>query len=232
MVRRRGPTQSPDCSDRLISLVYPALTLGARRAFRLYGDGENELMSRIRPKRFAHVVYRTRRFDSMNEWYLKVFDGKIQFCNAILAFITYDDEHHRVALVNMSLLDPDGQEFERIGQIGVDHVAYAYGSLKELLENWEQLKSFGIEPYWAVHHGVTASLYYRDPDGNRMEFQVDSYPTIEETNVFMQGPGYAENPIGVDFNPGDWLTQLRSGVPEAQFLVRTNHHPISNFREL
>jgi len=54
----------------------------------------------IRPTKFAHVVYRTRRFDAMVNWYQTVFGATIQYRNPALAFLTYDDEHHRVALLN------------------------------------------------------------------------------------------------------------------------------------
>ena len=63
-------------------------------------------MSRIRPSRFVHVVYRTRRFDEMIAWYQAVFDCKVQYQNPALAFLTYDDEHHRVALINMAAVGP------------------------------------------------------------------------------------------------------------------------------
>jgi catechol-2,3-dioxygenase len=168
----------------------------------------------------------------MIEWYRKVFDARIQFRNDLLAFLTYDEEHHRFALANMAVLDPRGRDLDRNGAIGVDHVAYTFGSLRELLENWEQLKTMGVEPYFNVHHGITISLYYRDPDGNKMEFQVDSYRTSEEANAFMTGPGYAENPIGVEFNPEEWLSQLRAGVPDTQFLVRTKHQPVPAIADL
>jgi catechol-2,3-dioxygenase len=162
----------------------------------------------------------------MLDWYKKVFDARIQFQNPMLAFLTYDDEHHRFAFANMSAIDPAGTELDHVGKIGVDHVAYAYRSLRELLENWEQLKTIGITPYWSLHHGITVSLYYADPDGNQMEFQVDSYLTNEEANAFMAGPGYAMNPVGVEFDPAAWLAQLRSGAPETDYLVRTVHEPI------
>ena len=44
-------------------------------------------MSRIRPAKFVHVVYRTRRFEQMLQI---VFDAKIQHQNPALAFLTYD----------------------------------------------------------------------------------------------------------------------------------------------
>ena len=187
-------------------------------------------MTRIRPAKFAHVVYRTRRFARMVQWYKSVFDAKIQFQNDMLAFLTYDEEHHRIAFANLTVLDPEGAAEERRGKIGVDHVAYTFRSLRELFENYEQLKSDGITPYWCIHHGVTVSLYYADPDGNQMEFQVDSYPTNEEANAYMYGPNYKANAMGVEYNPDEWLARLRAGTPESAFLIRTVDEPISPYR--
>lgn len=40
-------------------------------------------MSRVRPVRFVHVVYRTRRFDEMIGWYATVFDADVQYKNPV-----------------------------------------------------------------------------------------------------------------------------------------------------
>lgn len=187
-------------------------------------------MSRIRPSKFVHVVYRTRRFEQMLRWYQTVFDAEVQHRDAALAFLTYDGEHHRFALANLDVLAPGGAEMDRHGAIGVDHVAYTYGSLGELFENYAQLAAQGIKPYWCIHHGITVSMYYADPDGNQMEFQVDSFGSNEQANAFMAGPHFAANPIGVEFDPDDWLARLRAGTPESQFLLRQTDDPISPFR--
>jgi serine/threonine protein kinase len=189
-----------------------------------------EPMSRIRPKEFAHVVYRTRRFAQMLHWYETVFDAKVQHQNPALAFLTYDDEHHRFAFVNMAVFQPNGTDTDRQGAVGVDHVAYTYASVSDLLENYAFLKEHGITPFWCIHHGMTIALYYADPDGNQMEFQVDSFTTKEEANDYMNGPLFAANPLGVEFNPDEWLTRIRSGAPESDFLVRTVHEPVSPLR--
>ncbi len=186
-------------------------------------------MSNIRPTKFAHVVYRTRRFEQMLHWYETVFGAVIQYQNPGLAFLTYDDEHHRFAFANMALFQPDGTEMERSGAIGVDHVAYTYASLRDLLENYARLKEEGISPYWRIHHGITASLYYADPDGNQMEFQVDSYNSSEEANAFINAHWDA-NPLGVEFDPDEWLSRLRAGAPESEFLLRRIHEPVSPLR--
>jgi len=161
---------------------------------------------------------------------LRKFDAKIQYQNPVLAFLTYDDEHHRFALANLDTLQPDGSETEKQGLIGIDHVAYTYASLEDLLENYEQLKAKGIEPYWCVHHGMTVSMYYADPDGNQMEFQVDVFDSSEESNAYMSGPIVAANPIGVEYDPEDWLAQIHAGKSASDFLIRQIHEPISPIR--
>jgi catechol-2,3-dioxygenase len=187
-------------------------------------------MSRTHPAKFVHVAYRTRRFEQMLRWYQTVFDAKVQHQNPVLAFLTYDDEHHRFALANLDILAPEGTEADRRGVIGVDHVAYTYASLNDLFENYAQLKAQGIRPYWCIHHGISVSMYYADPDGNQMEFQVDSYGSNEEANAFLAGPHFAANPIGVEYDPEDWLARLRAGAPASEFLRRQTDEPTSPIR--
>lgn len=186
-------------------------------------------MPHARPTKVAHVVYRTRRFDEMLRWYQEVFDARVQYRNPALAFLTFDNEHHRFALANMSVLQPDGSGADRQGAIGVDHVGYSYASLRDLLENYALLKEKGITPYWCIHHGITASLYYADPDGNQMEFQVDCLESSEDASEFMSKL-FEVNPIGVEFDPGEWLARLRAGEPETSLLKRQTHHPVSPLR--
>src|SRR5271154_2127437 len=132
-----------------------------------------------KPVKFAHVVYMTRRYDEMIAWYRDVFEATVVHQSPAMAFLTYDDEHHRIAFANLDLLKPDAEGQGQRGDIGVNHVAYTYADIGDLLRTYARLKDAGIVPYWPVHHGPTLSLYYRDPDGNRMEFQVDC-GTVEE----------------------------------------------------
>jgi len=150
-----------------------------------------------KPTKFAHVVYRTRRFEEMLEWYETVFGAQVQHKNPALAFLTYDEEHHRFAFLNLAVADPDGTpESER---------------------------------RWCVHHGLTASLYYADPDGNQIEFQVDAFAD-GGCNEFIRGEEMTLNPVGVEFDPDDWLSRLRGGTPESDLRIRKVHEPISPIR--
>ena len=153
-----------------------------------------------RPSKLAHVVYMTRRYEEMLSWYEEVFEARVQYQNPAFAFLTYDDEHHRFAFANMSISNPDGLDSQAVSKLGVNHVGYTYANAGELLENYDRLKQAGITPYWSVHHGVTLSMYYRDPDGNRMEFQVDCCANADEAHEFMHSEAFTANPVGVDYD--------------------------------
>ena len=166
----------------------------------------------------------------MIAWYQTVLDCKVQYQNPVLAFLTYDDEHHRVAIINLAAVHPDSGQEERRGVIGVDHIAYTYGSVEDLLENYAQLKEKGVLPYWCVHHGVTMSMYYADPDGNQMELQVDAFASGDDANRYMLGPHFEANPIGVEYDPDDVLKMIRSGTPGTALLQRKSDLPVSPIR--
>ena len=178
-----------------------------------------------RPSKLAHVVYMTRRYEEMLNWYQTVFEAKVQYQNPAFAFLTYDDEHHRFAFANMSILNPDGIETDATSKVGVNHVGYTFANVGELLENYERLKQAGVTPYWRVHHGVTLSVYYRDPDGNRMEFQVDCCANADEAHEFMHSDAFAVNPIGVEIDPDALLIQYRNGIPMETLMVQPSGPP-------
>lgn len=177
------------------------------------------------PSKLAHVVYMTRRFDEMLSWYKNVFEATVQHQNPAFAFLTYDDEHHRFAFANMTLINPDGTETNASSKVGVNHVGYTFSSIGELLENYDRLKELGITPYWQIHHGVTLSLYYQDPDGNRMEFQVDVCRDAEEARVYMSSPAFAANPVGVGVDFDSMLARYRNGAPPETLLVQPDGPP-------
>jgi catechol 2,3-dioxygenase-like lactoylglutathione lyase family enzyme len=178
----------------------------------------------VKPVKFAHVVYMTRRFDQMIAWYCDVFEAEIVYENAALAFLTYDDEHHRFAFANLDVLKPGRASADNRGEIGVNHVAYTYANVGDLLGTYARLKRAGITPYWPVHHGTTLSLYYTDPDGNRMEFQVDC-GTVEEATALMRTPDFAANPVGVMYDPDALLARFERGEEEEGLLAQPAGSP-------
>jgi catechol-2,3-dioxygenase len=163
---------------------------------------------RIAPVQLAHIVRRTSRFEAMLEWYQTVLAAQIVHADGMLAFLSYDAEHHRIAIAQIPGLEDQPQM-----AAGTDHVAFTHADLGDLLYTYARLKSEGIEPYWCINHGPTTSLYYKDPDGNRVELQVDNFPTAEETNHWMHSGDFAANPIGVVVDADNLLARYSAGEP-------------------
>jgi catechol-2,3-dioxygenase len=130
------------------------------------------------------------------------------FGNDFSAFLTYDDEHHRLALIQTPV-----QDSAPPGAAGLDHVAYSFDTLGELFSTYRRLEQVGIKPVWSVNHGPTTSLYYEDPDGNRVEFQVDNFQTEAELEAFIASPVFEKNPIGVPFDPEKLIARYEQGDP-------------------
>jgi hypothetical protein len=157
------------------------------------------------PIKFAHIVLKTAQYRVMVDWWAEFLEGKVRFGNDFLSFISYDDEHHRIAIAGLPhLQEPDKKSW------GLEHFAFTYDSLESLLEQYERMKSRGITPYLTIHHGMTISAYYADPDGNQVETQVDVMG-MDEADAFMHGPLFAENPIGRLMNFDTLVDRMKSG---------------------
>jgi catechol-2,3-dioxygenase len=74
----------------------------------------------LSPAKFAHFVLRTGQLDKMAAWYQTVLAARIAFRDERLCFLSYDDEHHRLALINIPGLPPRDPD-----SAGTDHVAYS-----------------------------------------------------------------------------------------------------------
>lgn len=170
----------------------------------------------LSPKRLAHIALRTRQLDTMAEWYMRVLGAHAAYRSDKVAFLTYDEEHHRIAL--LALDDYPGRP-EKVC-VGYYHTSFAYDTLAELLETFRRLRAEGIVPYRTINHGPTVSMYYADPDGNQIELQVDSFPNPEVTNAWMRSEAFSRNPIGIDFDPDDMLARLHAGTPDVELMRR------------
>ena len=178
------------------------------------------------PSKLAHIVFQTNRLNEMSAWYCLVLGGHVIYENPHLSFVTYDEEHHRVAFIDFGPLAPRdpaaGAELmvKATDQPGLHHVAFTFGAMEEFLDNYGRLKAEGIRPFFCVNHGPTTSMYYRDPDGNRIELQIDNFATAEEGQAWMHSEAFDRNPIGVEFDPDELVKRFHEGVPMAQLVAR------------
>jgi catechol 2,3-dioxygenase-like lactoylglutathione lyase family enzyme len=190
-------------------------------------DRLGRVVSQTGPKYLAHWVIKSAQREPMVSWYQKALGMDIVFENDLLTFLTYDHEHHRLAIIALPRSAKPMIWLSRIYRkfYGIDHIAFNFGSLRELLQKHRDLKAEGIEPIWCINHGPTTSVYYEDPDGNRLEFQSDNFDEPEELQHFALGLDFHRNPIGVNFDPDLLWEKLEAGVPESELRQRGSATP-------
>ncbi len=160
-------------------------------------------------------MLQTGQLPVLRDWYLRVLDAHVVFENDMLCFMTFHEEHHRLPLVQLPQPAPRTST-----TVGLAHSAYTFESLDSLLAKYAALKEADIQPHVPVQHGPTTSLYYRDPDGNMVELQIDNMPPDKATQ-YLRGEEYSSDPLGPSFDPDAMLAALRAGTPESELTTRS-----------
>ena len=172
----------------------------------------------IRPRQLAHVVFYTNQLGRMVAWYESVLGAELAFGDERVAFLSFDAEHHRIALVATESYAPK----PAAKSVGFYHVAFTYGRLAELIATYERLAAMDIAPVRTINHGPTVSFYYADPDGNLVELQVDAFADAESAKRWMRGPVFERNPIGVELDMKSYVSAFHAGASEAELLRRAD----------
>lgn len=136
----------------------------------------------VHPK-LQHYGLTTGNLDAMLDWYRKVLGMTVNHRSApavgaqkgppfSFAFVSNDEVHHRMVFIEMPglIADPDQRRHTR-----VQHVAFEYETLDDLLGTYVRLKGLGILPVMAADEGMQVVLYYSDPDQNTVELNVNIY---------------------------------------------------------
>lgn len=166
------------------------------------------------PLKLAHCVLKTYDVERMRNWYCLALDARVvseQLPHA--SFITYDEEHHRLAFA----LIP-GEPSERVWKgPGLVHIAFTFADIRGLLNQYERLREAGSLPAFAINHGPTVSFYYNDPDGNAIELQIDRL-NLEDGIKFMESPVFQKNNLGIPIDPEHLLKRMRAGASDEELL--------------
>ncbi|MEM9682739.1 MAG: VOC family protein [Pseudomonadota bacterium] len=136
----------------------------------------------------GHVVLKVRDLDRSAAFYRDVLGLKevARYPNRRMAFFVISDNHHDIALIETDSAAPDAPQ----DAPGLAHVALKVGdSLDELRAAKSQLDQHGVSVERQVDHHVSKSLYFSDPDGNRLEFFVDNAerPWLEDPQLVATG---------------------------------------------
>jgi catechol-2,3-dioxygenase len=165
-----------------------------------------------KPAYLSHYGIRAQRYKEMVQWYKTVFGAKVQHENEFLAFLTFDDEHHRLVI-----FEDTETVAKPAGAAGIDHVGYGLAGFADFVLTYERLKAEGITPFLPLNHRFTTSLYYRDPDGNEVELSVDNFPTKSACDAFIRSAEMEEigrPPFGYAFDPDELAKLYYEGAPD------------------
>lgn len=156
-----------------------------------------------------HVNLKTTRTDAMIDWYRRVLSMQVLHRADVGTWLTNDGANHRLALLSAPGLIDDPAKKEHAG---LHHTAFEYPSFDDLMLAFERLQADGIEPTFCLDHGMTISMYYRDPDGNFVELQADTFGDWGRSKAYVEAsPDFHANPIGVFFDPRRLSEAYRSG---------------------
>lgn len=170
---------------------------------------------KVAPSSLAHVAIKTSRFDENIQWYQKLLNAEVVFSSSLVCFLSYDEEHHRVALINSPELDEHNENCA-----GVDHISFTYPCFEMLIKNYYRLIELGLSPYWTILHGPTLSLYYRSPDNLSVELQIDVFETEADCLEWFKTGAYEENPIGIVVDIEEMYRSYQQGVALSELLKR------------
>ena len=136
----------------------------------------------VQPKRIGHVVLNVRDLAVSERFYTEVLGFQVALKRERGTFLTCGKIHHDLALFQAP---PDAAP---AGDLGLNHIAVQIENMDELKEVHRRLKSCGARIDNLTDHGMTKSVYFRDPDGNRIEYFFNTTETAEEGLAMMRAP--------------------------------------------
>lgn len=129
--------------------------------------------------KFSHMGLSVKDIGVMEEFYTKVLGFTVtdrgETAGMKLVFLSRDPlEHHQIVLATgrPERLPPNSAN----PQFGpsINQISFKLGDLSDLREIHERLTEAGSSNIFPANHGIAWSVYAHDPEGNNLEFYVDT----------------------------------------------------------
>ena len=138
-------------------------------------------------ERVGHVVIKMRDLDEAKRFYrdilgMKITDEREDFG----VFFRFQEYHHDIAVFKVD----DDATLPHQNQVGLAHVAMVADSYDTVKEMYQRLKEHDVPIVRTVDHGITRSVYFKDPDGNELEIycEVPEKPWQEVDTIIVRDP--------------------------------------------
>ena len=119
-----------------------------------------------KPMRVGHLVLNVKDVAESTKFYTEILGFDVSRQTETGTFLTCGKIHHDLALFQAPV---DAMPVTN-GQLGLNHFAVQVADIDDLKEVYENLKDKDVTLDHNTDHGMTSSVYFLDPDGNRIEF--------------------------------------------------------------
>jgi catechol 2,3-dioxygenase len=166
--------------------------------------------------KFSHLGIYVQDIDRMVEFYTSTLGFLVtdrgEGRGSVVVFLSRNpSDHHQLALVT----GRRSNFHERM----VQQISFRVDSLEVLKAMYPRVIAAPVSDVEPVFHGISFSLYFRDPEGNRLEFFTDSewyvkQPCVEPLDLTMPAAQiYAEKKVFCEEQPDfrllkDWRSDF------------------------
>ena len=136
----------------------------------------------------AHVVLNVRDPEASAKFYAEALGMEVMDFNKErqMAFLSFGELHHDIALFKA----PEGLERS---ELGLNHIAMQIeGGEEELRQLYGRVTKMGARIDRKSDHGLTRSVFFFDPDGNRLEIFCEMMEKGEARDFMRSGRHYAK----------------------------------------
>jgi catechol-2,3-dioxygenase len=126
----------------------------------------------IQARKLGHIVLKVRNAQTSKEFYTRALGLKVahEDHDRGVVFLSFGTQHHDLALFQLATCEPPAATAP-----GLHHTAWQLGSFEELQAAYRELLAMGVAVDSTIAHNVTRSVYFHDPDGNRVELYCDMF---------------------------------------------------------
>ncbi|WP_312936798.1 VOC family protein [Pseudomonas sp.] len=130
--------------------------------------------------------------DASALWYADVMGMHESARGPAWVMMAFGDKHHDIALIQA---EPGAQQ----GGLGLQHYGLEIaGDLTTLRQLYGMLLAKGVEIVKLTDHEIGNGLYFNDPDGNRLEFFLETEHDDAQAKARFNAAGAPSRPFTLD----------------------------------
>jgi catechol 2,3-dioxygenase-like lactoylglutathione lyase family enzyme len=179
----------------------------------------------------SEVVLRTSRYDRLRGWYAEVLrqpptldltpqanqgtdDPDLPTRMAFFDLVSDFPYTQRVAIFECLDVGSTGRR-----SVGLHHLQLRFPHHDALFDTYRRLRRRDIVPAETDNHGIATSLYYRDPDNNRVELSALNFATPADVREYTTTDRFRRRPEGHPIDVDELIRRHDAGERYADMLT-------------